>query len=193
MGTLSCSINMFRRPLGTRVKYAVTYGLLSGFVAIATMLSGMLLAGEESFFDSEWFGYLVMLVALTFIFVGVKRYRDVERGGIIRFGPAFATGLAIAAFAGLAYGVVWEAYLAVTDYRFMDDYVDGILRARQAEGASAAVIAKEAENLENLRKSYGNPLLRVPMTFLEIFPVGALVALFSALLLRDPKLLPATR
>ena len=175
------------------LKYALTYGLLSGLVIIATMLTGITLSGQESFFSSEWFGYLVMLVALTFIFVGVKRYRDVEHGGVIKFGPALLMGLSIAAVAGLAYVAVWEVYLAATDYRFMDEYVVGILRAEEAEGASAAALAKKAAELNALRVSYGNPLFRVPMTFLEIFPVGLLVALVSAALLRNPKLLPAAR
>ena len=58
------------------MRYALTYGLLSGFVIIVTMIAGITLSDSGSFFSSEWFGYLVMLVALTFIFVGVKRYRD---------------------------------------------------------------------------------------------------------------------
>lgn len=174
------------------MKYALTYGLLSGFVIIATMLTGIVLADQESFFRSEWFGYLVMLVALTFIFVGVKRYRDVERGGVIRFGAAFAMGLGIAAAAGVAYVTVWEVYLAMTDYAFMGEYIAGIQRARQAEGVSAAAIAEEMVKLESMRLNYANPLFRIPMTFLEIFPVGLLVALASALLLRNPKLLPET-
>ena len=173
------------------MKYALTYGLLSGLVIIATMLVGITMTGQDNFFSSEWFGYLVMLVALTFIFVGVKRYRDVERGGVIKFVPALLMGLSIAAVAGLAYVVVWEIYLAATDYKFMDEYIAGILRAREAEGVPAAAIAKEAAGLEAMRVSYGNPLFRVPMTFLEIFPVGLLVALVSAALLRNPKVMPA--
>ena len=116
------------------MRYALTYGLLSGFVIIVTMITGIVLSDQKSFFSSEWFGYLVMLVALTFIFVGVKRYRDVERGGVIKFGAAFAMGLAIAAAAGVAYVAVWEVYLAMTDYKFMDEYIAGIVRARQAAG-----------------------------------------------------------
>ena len=60
---------------------------------------------------SLWFGYLVMLVALSLIFVGVKRYRDSQCGGVINFGPAFVLGLAIAAVAALVYALVWESYL----------------------------------------------------------------------------------
>jgi hypothetical protein len=36
-----------------------------------------------------------------------------------------------------------------------------------------------------------NPLLRLPMTFAEIFPVGMLVSLISATILRNPRMLPA--
>ena len=172
------------------MKYALVYGLLSGTVIILTMLTGMVLAPRGSFFRTEWFGYLVMLVVLTFIFVGVKRYRDAECGGVIRFGRAFLTGLGIAAFAGLAYVVVFEIYLAATGYRFMDEYIAGIVRQRQAAGVAGAELAREVANLESIRD---NPLLRLPMTFLEIFPIGLLVALVSALLLRNPKLLPAAR
>jgi hypothetical protein len=173
------------------MKYALTYGLLSGFVIIVTMIAGITLGDHGSFFSSEWFGYLVMLVALTFIFVGVKRYRDVERGGVIRFLPAFALGLGIAVAAGVAYVAVWEVYLAMTDYEFMDQYIAGMIRARQAAGASAEAIAAEMARLEPMRVNYRNPLYRIAMTFLEIFPVGLLVALVSAALLRNPKLLPA--
>jgi hypothetical protein len=175
------------------MKYALTYGLLSGFVIIVTMIAGITLSGHESFFSSEWFGYLVMLVALTFIFVGVKRYRDVERGGVIKFWAAFGMGLGIAVAAGLAYVAVWEVYLAMTDYKFMDQYVAGIMRAKQAQGLSAAELAQEMAKMDSMRTSYANPLFRIPMTFLEIFPVGLLVSLVSAALLRNPKLLPAPR
>ncbi len=172
------------------MKYALIYGLMSGFVIIVTMIAGLALSSSGSFFSSEWFGYLVMLVALTFIFVGVKRYRDVERGGVIKFGPAFAMGLGIAVAAGVAYVAVWEIYLAMTDYKFMDEYIAGIMRARQAAGASVESLAAEAAKLESMRDSYANPLFRIPMTFLEIFPVGLLVSLVSAALLRNPKLMP---
>lgn len=173
------------------MKYALTYGLLSGFVIIATMLTGIVFGDQGSFFSSEWFGYLVMLVALTFIFIGVKRFRDIERGGVIRFGAAFAMGLGIAAAAGVVYVAVWEAYLAFTDYAFMDQYIAGIVSARQAAGVPESEIAQEMIKLESMRAQYANPLFRIPMTFLEIFPVGLLVALVSALVLRNPRPLPA--
>jgi hypothetical protein len=174
------------------MKYALIYGLLSGLVVSAIIVASIALAPDGGAFHSLWFGYLVMLVALTFIFVGVKRYRDVERGGVIKFLPAFFMGVGIAAVAGIAYVCVWELYEASTGYRFMDDYIAAMIRHRQAEGASAAEIARQVSEMDDMRTSYANPLFRIPMVFLEIFPVGLIVALISAALLRNPRLLPAT-
>lgn len=175
------------------MKYALVYGSLAGLVIVSVMLTGIVLGGLDSVFASMWFGYLVMLVAMTFMFVGVKRYRDVELGGVIRFWSALRMGLAIASVAAVAYIIVWEIYLASTGYRFMDDYIASIAAARQAEGASPAAIAEEMAGMEWMREQYRNPLFRVPVTFLEIFPVGFVVALVSAALLRNPRLLPAPR
>jgi hypothetical protein len=176
------------------MKYVLVYGGLCGlFIILVIMATLFLIPADSGFSHSIWFGYLIMLVGMTFIFVGVKRYRDVERGGIIRFLPAFGLGLGIAIVAGIIYVAVWEAYLAATGYRFIDQYIASIVQHHQAAGASAAELAHEQASLESLRASYANPLFRIPMTFLEIFPVGLLVALVSAALLRNPRLLPAPR
>jgi len=173
------------------MKYVLTYGLLSGLIIIGVMLTGIVLADRESFFASMYFGFLVMFVAMSFMFVGVKRYRDIELGGVIRFWPALRMGLAIAAVAALCYILVWEIYLASTGYRFMDDYLAAIARDLQAQGKSAAEVAAAMADYQWMRDNYPNPLIRIPLTFTEIFPVGLVVALFSAALLRNPRVLPA--
>ena len=171
-------------------RYAFIYGAVSGAIA-ATVLTVSIAAGTSNHTTSLWFGYLVMLVALSLIFVGVKRYRDVECGGVIRFGRAFGLGVAITAIAGLVYALVWESYLQISGYDFMADYTRSVLKSMQAEGASQAAIQAEAAEMKAMAESYRNPLFRIPMTFVEIFPVGLLVALVSAALLRNPKMLPA--
>ncbi len=47
--------------------------------------------------------------------------------------------------------------------------------------------------METFKAQYANPLFRLPMTFIEIFPVGVLVSLISAAILRNPRVLPARR
>jgi hypothetical protein len=46
--------------------------------------------------------------------------------------------------------------------------------------------------MEVMKQRYASPLFRMPMTFLEIFPVGLVITLFAAGLLRNSRFLPAT-
>ena len=174
------------------MKYPLIYGGLSGAVIIAIALLVITLDLPRHF-ETPWFGYLVQLVALSLIFVGVKRYRDVEGGGVIGFGRAFALGLAMALVAALIYIIGWELFLATTDTDFIAEYSANTVSRMRADGASPAEIDKTMSEMRDFGEMYKNPLVRVPITFIEIFPVGLLVALVSAALLRNPRLLPATR
>ena len=173
------------------LRYSLIYGGLAAVVLAIFIAVVGFLHERVAWVATTTFGYSVMLVAMSFVFVGVKRYRDVEGGGVIRFWRAFGLGLAIAVIAALAYVLIWELYLALTHYRFFDDYIAKVVRDAHASGKSAAEIAKQTAELESMRTMYANPLFRLPMTFMEVAPVGLLVALVSAALLRNPKLLPA--
>ena len=163
------------------------YGLISGAIIILGMIATIVLSAKHSLF----LGYLIMLVGLSAILLAVKSHRDTVLGGVIKFWPAFLIGLAVAVVAGVAYVAIWEGYLAITHYRFMDDYTAQMLAAKKAEGLSGAAYDKLAAEMAQMSRNYANPLYRMPMTFAEIFPVGLLVALVSAALLRNPKFLPA--
>lgn len=173
------------------LRYTFIYGglatiVLAGFIAVIGTLQE-----RVQFVATLTFGYSVMLVAMSFVFVGVKRYRDVEGGGVIKFGRALGLGLLIALIACIGYVLIWEAYLAITHYQFIDNYIAKMLHDAQATGKSATQIAKIAAEGEEMRAMYANPLIRLPMTATEVAPVGLLVAFVSAILLRNPRLLPA--
>jgi hypothetical protein len=171
-------------------KYALVYGGLSGLVIVLVICAGLTFA-PGSILTSVWMGYLIMLVALTLIFIGMKRYRDVEKGGVIRFLPALGMGLATALVSALVYVAVWEVYLAFTNYAFFDQYIAATQAKMQADGVAAGEIARQIAEMESYRGLYANPLARMAITFTEIAPVGLIVAFVSAVLLRNPKLLPA--
>jgi len=170
------------------LRIVLTNGLISGVVIIAGILGTLLIGGGHS---SLWLGYLIMLVALSSILLGVRQYRDRDLGGVIGFGKALLIGLGIAVTASVAYVLVWEVYLAVTHYTFIDHYTASILAAKRAGGITGAEYQKAVAEMETLRQQYANPLFRLPMTFVEIFPVGVLIALVTAVLVRNPKFLPA--
>lgn len=172
-------------------KIALIYGGLAGSVIIGVMVLGIAMSGGEPSAGSQTVGYLIMIVGLSMIFLGVKRYRDRELGGVIKFMPAFLLGLAIAGVAAIVYVAVWEAYLASTDYAFINEYTAGVIEAKRAAGLSGADLDRLIADMEAMKTNYGKAFYRLPITFLEIFPVGVIVSLLSAALLRNPKVFPA--
>lgn len=165
----------------------LVYGAIAGAIAIGAMLIAMSTGGH-----SLVVGYLILFAALSMIFVGIKTYRDRQLGGVIRFSTAFAVGIGIALMASIVYVIVWEIYLAATDYAFMDEYVRATIEAERAGGASAAELAKMQAEMSAMGDSYNNSLpMRIGFTLLEILPVGLLITLVSAALLRNSRFLAA--
>jgi Protein of unknown function (DUF4199) len=136
-------------------------------------------------------GYLTMLISLSMVFVGVKQYRDIEKGGVIRFWPAFGVGIGIACIAALFYVLTWEVYMYQTNYTFMDVYVGKSVEALKAASKPAAEVAKFEAEMAAFKVQYANPIYRMVITFTEIAPVGLIVALVSAALLRKSSFMPA--
>ena len=171
----------------------IAFGVAAGLL-VGIPLSIVVVASDE--LSMTWgmvVGYLMMLVALSLIFVAIKRQRDEAGGGVIRFWPALGMGLAISVIAGIFYVVSWETAMAVSNLDFATTYANGIIEAQRARGASAREIARTVAEMEAFKRQYADPLFRLPMTFTEIFPVGVLVSLISAALLRNPRFLPARR
>jgi uncharacterized membrane protein YhaH (DUF805 family) len=172
-------------------RIVLIFGAAAGLIVAVPMCLLVANAEPGSAATSHFTGYLIMLLALSLVFLGVKRLRDREMGGVIRFVPALLAGLGISAVAGVIYVIGWEITLAVTDFAFIDSYSNAAVEAARAKGASAAEVEAVAAKMVEFRQQYTNPFFRLPVTFIEIFPVGILISLISAALLRNSRFLPA--
>ena len=138
-------------------------------------------------------GYTMMLIALSTVFIAVKKHRDDDLGGVIRFWPAFGLGLGISVVASIIYVVSWETAVAISHMDFATIYTQALIEKQKAAGVHGEELKKLVDSMEEFKRNYANPLYRWPMTFVEIFPVGVLVSLISAALLRSSRFLPARR
>jgi hypothetical protein len=168
------------------------FGLIGGLLAgVPLSIIVITMGHQQSMLNGMVVGYTIMLVALSTIFVAIKRYRDVDRGGVVRFLPAFGMGLAISVVAGVIYVIAWESSVAIAHLDFADAYAKMMVEGARKNGATGAALAKAVAEADAFKAQYANPLFRWPMTFAEIFPVGVLVSLISAALLRSPRFMPA--
>ena len=78
---------------------ALRYGAISGAIVVGVIIAGMIYAdgiGGGYATSSLWFGYLIMILALSTIFLAIREYRNKTLGGVIKFLPAFGVGLLVA-------------------------------------------------------------------------------------------------
>lgn len=175
------------------LKKILSYGLVAGLIA-GGLLSAITIGMTHN--PPKYgllLGYTTMLIALSAVFVGIKKHRDADLGGVIRFWPAFGMGVAMSFIAGILYVLSWEAAVAVTHMDFASNYANMLIEQQKAKGVSAEELAKLSADMARFKIQYANPLFRLPMVFIEIFPVGVLVSLVSAGLLRRPSFMPARR
>ena len=162
----------------------LTYGLISGGI-LAAMLLGTAPFHEAIGFDrAEILGYTSMVVSFLLIFFGVKSYRDHVAGGHVTFGRALAVGALITLVSALCYVAAWEIvyYGLVPD--FGEKYGAHVLAKAKAGGATAEALEAQRAEMARFVELYRNPAINVAITLLEPLPVGLVMAVISAGVLR---------
>ena len=74
---------------------------------------------------------------------------------------------------------------------FMDQYAAMSMAKAKAGGASPVEVQKVMDKINQIKEFYKNPILRFGLTLMEILPVGLVIALISAAILRKREILPA--
>jgi hypothetical protein len=175
-------------------KVVYTYGLISGTI-VALLMWATIPLWNGKLISSDYgmlVGYTTQVIALSLVFFGVKSYRDNHAGGIITFGQGVRIGLLISLITVVMYGLAWE----VTYNFWMTDFDTLMLNSyrekMQTSGATQAEIAEKMKSMEEFFVMYKNPLIRFGTTLMEIVPIGLIITLLSATLLRRKEFLPAT-
>lgn len=166
-------------------KVVLVHGIIAGLIVAGMMaFSTGYFCAKGDFEGGMIYGYSAMIIAFSMIFIGVKSFRDKQNGGTIRFGKAFRIGLFITLIASTIYVIAWliTYYFFIPD--FMDKYAASMLAEAKASGISAAELAEKTADMEQMKEWYKNPLFVILMTYVEILPVGVIISLIGALILK---------
>lgn len=166
----------------------IIFGLIAGVITISWTISFMAMDtnhfSEESMAKGMLYGYLSMILAFSLIFVAVKNYRDKYNSGVVSFGKAFRIGLGITAIASTVYVVVWLVCYFNFFPDFMDKYADYAISQMEKSGKALAEIEAEKKKMEDMKVMYRNPIFTAMFTYIEILPVGLIMSLVSAAILK---------
>jgi hypothetical protein len=161
-------------------------GLIAGIISVSWgVVSAGLLNDSLSLNTRLIFGYATMILGFSLIFVAIKNYRDNYNNGQITFGKALRIGLLITLIASTLYVVVWmiDFNYFVPDYG--EKYQAQAIAEMKANGVSAAEIQRQGAELATTMSKYkASPTFRIMFTYLEIAPVGIVVSLIAALILK---------
>jgi len=166
-------------------KNVIINGLIAGAITAGFL---MISVGTSSgSMDMEYgmlLGYASMILAFSLIFVAVKNVRDHHNEGIISFGKAFTIGFYISLIASTMYVVAWmiDYHFFIPD--FMDKYIAATIKAAEEKGMSEEELSTQLANMEYYKEMYKNPLFVFLFTYTEILPVGLLVSLIAAAVLK---------
>jgi Protein of unknown function (DUF4199) len=161
-----------------------TFGLISGAVISAEML--ILLPFHDAIgFDRGYVvGYTTMVVAFLFIYFGVRSYRDNVGNGSVSFGRALAVGSLIAIVSSVCYTATWEVVYYTVQPDFTAKYQAYEISKLKASGASQTEVDRRTADLQRFAEMYKNPAVNAAVTLVEPLPVGLVIALVSAGVLR---------
>src|ERR1700730_3920132 len=171
--------------LETQMKKTIlTFGLISGVISSLLMAATVPFAGKISFDKGLIVGYTGMVLSFLLVFFGIRSYRDNYCNGQITFSTAFAVGISIAVISCICYVETWEIIYFNFLPDFMDKYGAHMVERARASGASDAAVLAKVEQAKKYKEMYDNPLINAAMTFIEPFPIGLIMTVISAAVLK---------
>jgi hypothetical protein len=161
-------------------KNVLTYGLITGIILCIHMVLLVNVTYKNPTVKANGIvGYAAMVVMFSVIFFGVRNYRDKQLDGLIIFGKAFKTGALIALVSSTIYVVAWLFYY----YLFVPDFVE-VYTKRVLNTCLPSDLEAKTKQMASFKEKYKNPLFVILITYSEVLPIGLVVALVSALILK---------
>jgi len=165
-------------------KTVLTFGLISGVISSSLMVCFIPFYNRIGNDRALILGYTSIVLSFLLVYFGIRSYRDNVGDGHISFAKGFAVGICITLISCLFYVGTWEVLSRTVFQDFMDKYSAAMIAKAQASGKSAQEVQAKIDEIQQMKVNYANPVYRMLMTFIEPFPIGLLITLISAAVLR---------
>ncbi|MEL6812103.1 MAG: DUF4199 domain-containing protein [Bacteroidota bacterium] len=160
------------------------YGIYSAITIFGLFLIGWFIgkALDLGFAGQEVVGYTTIVLSLSFVFFGIKHFRDKQNDGVVSFGKALTIGLLISLFAALAFGLIDVIYRYLNP-NFVAEYY--AYQTSQLETTlSGAELEAALSDMEAQREMFSSTFMSFLLMSLTVFVIGIIVSLISSLILQ---------
>ena len=166
-------------------KTVLRFGLYGAVTIIILFVLGWVVGKDLNYATQEIIGYASMVIALGFVYTGIKHFRDKENNGVVSFTKGLTIGVLISLITALAFGIVDVIYLELNP-DFTVDYYTHMVADMKAKLPAADFELKLAE-LESQKELFSNPIFSFLIMAMTVFIIGFIISLISALLLQRKK------
>ena len=165
-------------------KIVLTFGLISGALMAIFMFATLPFLDRIGMDRMVFVGYTGIVLAFMLVFFGIRSYRENVGGGAVTFGRAFAVGILITVISSVCYVIAWQIFYHNFMPDFFEKYSAHVIEKARASGATPEALQAQTKQLEQDIRLFKNPFFHVAFVFIEPFPVGLVITLISALILR---------
>ena len=171
-------------------KTVLTFGLISGGMSAVMMLFTLSAMERVGFRKAELLGYTSIVLAALLVFFGIRSYRENVGGGRITFGRGLGVGVTISLISAACYVAMFQVVYFKLNPDFGDKLVAAMVDHARQSGAGPQKIEEAVKQAQMFKRLYDQPLANAALTFVEPFPIGLVVSLISAAILRKSQAPP---
>ena len=170
-------------------KAVFKYGLISGAIAAVLMFITTGLLHDYIGFSTAGYlvGYAGMVLSFLIIYPGMKTDRDNTGNGQISYGRALSIGLLITAVSSVIYVFAWIIIYKTMMPDFWDKYAAYYISKMKTNGATEGAINAQMAMMQQYKDMYKNPVMMFLMTYIEPLPVGIIMSVICAFIVRMKK------
>ena len=103
------------------------YGLFGAITGFVIFISHLAFAKNLSYSTLEVLGYISIFLSLSFIYFGIKHFRDNVNEGSITLGKALIIGLLISVLVGIGIAIADFIYTKFLNPNFFKDYTQMLI------------------------------------------------------------------
>lgn len=159
------------------------FGIYGATIGGLIFIVGHYFSRDMDFGTMEIFGYASILASLSFVFFGIKHFRDHINDGLVSFKNALLIGLAISAIVGVVIGILDIIYVTLINPDFASEYMQYALEGMKNTLSPEEFEVEKTKLLEQM-KLYESPSFAGFIMFVTVFAIGVVISLISSLILQ---------
>lgn len=161
----------------------IKFGMYSSILLIVLFGISFFFEGVMDFSTSEIFGYVTIVLSLSFVYFGIRNYRDTINHGEVSFIKALKIGVLITLLASITFGLINVVYTEIINPEFTAEYYAYSIE-KYRESLPAEAFEKKLVELESQKDLFTNPLVNFSIMGLTVFMIGFVISLISGLILQ---------